>query len=367
MLEFLRENLLCSSGDSPKRNLSSKSRRRPGEIISSQGTAGQPPLQPAACSLQLDNHRAKSRSTCSRQPRTPSPLQRRWGGSRSPASSFRETLGNSLAYTGAAASQQDDLPGRGLYVSMQRGLGPRGASRPMVPRARTAPSSARTPADPSVPSRLGLAASCEVRCSAVEDGQRACVFPPGGACESETGEPFTRFLHRAADTALARSIMCANSQALAPRAPVAPACWGSGGGSFLMNSDACSFLVGRDSGSFGSVWIADELNAAITEEGLKATRIAATPSPMQCTAVQSKQLPNWLLGSSTPSVSYRAEPHISTPMQQQAAPQQLNGNSTPTMPATRILPLHPALTGRSCEAKLGHRRLCGPSFVAVSG
>merc|ERR1719221_1921788 len=49
---------------------------------------------------------------------------------RSCSGDIREALGESFPCTGAAAVQEDALPGRGLCVSMQRGLGSRAAIDP---------------------------------------------------------------------------------------------------------------------------------------------------------------------------------------------------------------------------------------------
>jgi len=74
--------------------------------------------------------RSKSRLGSPLRCRVPSPLRSPNSSFRTSTSSFHSALGNSVAYSGAAFAQQDDtLPGRGLYVPMQRGLGPRGPSQ----------------------------------------------------------------------------------------------------------------------------------------------------------------------------------------------------------------------------------------------
>lgn len=274
MLEFLRENLLCSADDSPKRDIHQNSqrggpalccngtggrmrRRRPGEIISSQGS----PVTAAGAvpsSLPWDSQQRGGG-------RGGSPLRRgREGGS--PVNSFRHVpsfqsaLGGSFACSGAAMDDRG-MPGQGLYVSMQRGLGPRGnppasaggrgnqggraASSNSPPRMRSRASSlVRTslapalsyeanqedPIDSAVEQHARqLPVNCgralllrriapneyEVDGFRVTIGWRGnelCAFPPRGGGDPDEpvkrgGEPLQSYLMRVADRALARSMM----------------------------------------------------------------------------------------------------------------------------------------------------------------
>lgn len=135
-----REKCCCSLGGRP-------SPRRPGEVISSQGRPCRqsPPsarcerLPPAAA--RAWGATSTERTGCSAghcrdracSVRRDSPVQNRsprraWASSSSPPSSFKisdsDAFGQTLAYSGPAC-QDEQLPGRGLYVPMQRGLGPR--------------------------------------------------------------------------------------------------------------------------------------------------------------------------------------------------------------------------------------------------
>jgi len=231
MFEFIRESLLCSSDDSPKRDLNLK--RRPGEIISSQGT----PLVPrAVASAPAMARRCHEGAFRQRRARTPSPLTGRLS-SRSPgcsfrtAPSFREPLGGSLAYTGAAAAQQEELlPGRGLYVPMQRGIESRGASRSAAQRVRSL--------DAGSQRSLGLPAPPVAA---------AFTLPATGTAEEElVGER--------------------PSRPLQARPGVPPSCaWGPSG----------SFLVSEGGGLGGSFY-------SVTGRGdarLEAMRVAGAPPP----------------------------------------------------------------------------------------
>lgn len=373
MFENLREILLCSSGDSPRRHPNSaKLRRRPGEVISSQGIARavtpqhRLPATADAPSWHHHCHGVKNQQVRPQQLRTPSPVQRHWGGCRSPASSVREAFGNSLTYSGAAAIPEDELPGRGLYVSMQRGLGARGTSRPGgMCSSRSAFSS--TAGAPSASSRssqcyTNVAASYEARPDDAIDqlvetharllpvdtakvlilrrhghgeyevdgcrvhiawrGSEACVFPLGDTSQREAGEPLVSFLWRAADAAHARQMARSScSDLVRARAPLVTACGAPNSGSFLLNSDGSSFLISRDSGSFCSTWMQDDWN-----EGPHTVRVAAgARSPIRA------------VGSSTPSASYRTDSQPCVPIHP-VVPHGLMGISTPTLPATRLPP-----------------------------
>ncbi|CAJ1350731.1 unnamed protein product [Effrenium voratum] len=126
MLEFLRESLLCNTEEPPQKGgrravccTGTPSQRRPAEVISSQGAPVMAKNEiPAA--LPWDQPRPKRDTT---------PLR-----NRSPMQSFRSTaslsqspLGTAIACSTAALG--DEGPGRGLYVAMQRGLGPREPAR----------------------------------------------------------------------------------------------------------------------------------------------------------------------------------------------------------------------------------------------
>mmetsp|Transcript_102780 Transcript_102780/g.299784 ORF Transcript_102780/g.299784 Transcript_102780/m.299784 type:complete len:324 (-) Transcript_102780:169-1140(-) len=323
MFEFLRENLLCSSDDSPKRELNS--RRRPGEVISSQGNPVHPLQQretASAPALPYERQRARrnnSRSNYGRARRTPSPLPHRWSSSRSPCSSFRtapsfrEALGGSLAYTGAAAAQQEELlPGRGLYVPFQRGLEPRGVSRP-PPALR-----ARSPAAP----------------------------------EEEEGRPRNgSFIHRAADTSLALGVGSSfEHREVTRQGSAAAGAWGGGGGSFLLGSEPCGLLPGRD-GSFYAV-------PGRGDPRLEAMRAAGTPPPpaAQTTPLPPAPAPGQMLCSAPPSV------YVAT---QQGLAQQRTGMCTPTMPASRVAPM--VQRQATAQAVLGCATCFAPAFVAVHG
>jgi len=372
MFENLREILLCSSGDSPRRHPnSSKLRRRPGEIISSQGIAR--PVTPhhvlsaAAADAPWNHHCRSVKSVRPQQLRTPSPVQRHWGtpgGCRSPAASVREAFGHSLTYSGAAAIPEDELPGRGLYVSMQRGLGARGTSRPGGLCNRSPFSSSGAPSASSRSSQryTSVAASYEAlpddsidqlvekharllpadpakvlvlrrqghgeyevdgcRVHIAWRGSEACVFPLGDASQREAGEPLISFLWRAADAAHARQMARSCSDLALSRAPLLAPCGTPSSGSFLLNSDGSSFLISRDSGSFCGVWMPDDWN-----EGPHTMRVAAgARSPLRA------------VGSSTPSTSYRTDSQPGVPLHHQVMPHALMGISTPTLPAARISP-----------------------------
>lgn len=374
MFENLREILLCSSGDSPRRHPnSSKLRRRPGEIISSQGTAR--PVTPQhilpattdAPSWHHHYHGVKRQQVRSQQLRTPSPVQRHWGGCRSPTASVREAFGNSLTYSGAAAMPENELPGRGLYVSMQRGLGARGTSRPGGLCGRSAFSPTGAPSAPSKSSQCyaSVAANYEAHPDDSIDqlvetharllpldaakvlvlrrhrhgeyevdgcrvyiawrGSEACVFVPGDSSQREAGEPLISFLWRAADAAHARQMARSCSDLARTHAPLVAACGTPNSGSFLLNSDGSSFLISRDSGSFCGAWMPDDWNDWNECHGQHAMRVApGTRSPLRA------------VGSSTPSASYRTDSQL--PMHHQVMPHAMMGISTPALPAGRISP-----------------------------
>mmetsp|Transcript_96629 Transcript_96629/g.288518 ORF Transcript_96629/g.288518 Transcript_96629/m.288518 type:complete len:337 (+) Transcript_96629:63-1073(+) len=334
MFEFLRESLLCSSDDSPKRGLNP--RRRPGEVISSQGAPGHPErqLQPLGLPGALIGpyERQLARRTSSRsggngaRRGTPSPLPSRWTSSGSPRSSFRtapsfrEAFGGSLPYTGAAAAQEETLPGRGLYVPMQRGIGQRGASRPPVRRTRSPTRGEEGEAGP------GTRSGSLVRCST--DPSPAVV---NGACPTPAGGSFEQ--HEA--------IRQVSAASFAP--------W-VGGGSLLLNgSETCSLLPGRD-GSFYAVQNrGDPRLEAMQAAGAPPPAVAQTPLPAP---------PPGQVLCAVPST-----PMYVTAAQGLPAPQQRNGICTPTLPAARPAP--PLVQRQSATGQiLGHAGFA-PSFVAV--
>uniref|UniRef100_A0A7S1L3F7 Uncharacterized protein n=1 Tax=Alexandrium catenella TaxID=2925 RepID=A0A7S1L3F7_ALECA len=306
MFEFLRESLLCSSDDSPK--CEPNPRRRPGEIISSQGSCVQPPppREPLSVPKPLWERqrprRCNSRTNCNRLRRTPSPLPGRWSASGSPCSSFctapsfREALGGSLAYTGAAAAQQEEpLPGRGLYVAMQRGLEPRGTSR-----------SSRN---------MGLRA----RSPQPVDDEEAC----GG---SRSGSFLQR--HPDASVAVGSTCMAATGGSFEQREAIRPTPsmaglppFPSGNGSFLLGAEPCGLLPGRD-GSF----------YAVPNRGdprLEAMRAAGAPQPpMQQPLPQPP--PGQMLCAAPPPPVFVASQGVATP--------QRAGMCTPGVPASRMPP-----------------------------
>lgn len=366
MFENLREILLCSSGDSPRRHPnSSKLRRRPGEIISSQGCARPVTPQhvlPVSADTQSWHHRyhgVKSPHVRTQQLRTPSPVQRHWGGCRSPTASVREAFGHSLTYSGAAAMPEDELPGRGLYVSMQRGLGARGASRPGDLYGRRTISGAPSTSSRSSQRYSSVATSYEAlpndsidqlvekhakllpadtakvlvlrrhghgeyevdgcRVQISWRGSEACVFPLGlgDTSQREAGEPLVSFLWRAADAAHARQMARTCSDLARSRAPLIAACGAPNSGSFLLNSDGSSFVIGRDSGSFCATWMQDDWN-----EGPHSMRGAR--SPLRA------------VGSSTPSTSYRTDSQPGVPIHHPVMPSGIMGISTPALPAATL-------------------------------
>lgn len=154
MIDFIMDNLFCSTDESPRGGPHADARaaacrrggpRRPGEVISSQGfnksgsgcsSHGDPPPPISLWERQESRHRESRNRTTSAEP-----------------------LGGSFACTGAAFALQDDpLPGRGLYVSMQRGLGKRGRSTTALP-PRGGPSS-REPPRATSPTRGGSSLTC---------------------------------------------------------------------------------------------------------------------------------------------------------------------------------------------------------------
>lgn len=176
MLEFLRESLLCSSDDSPKREASGRSgrsgsrlglccaggpartgRRRPAEVICSQGApTTAPPAAAADTPLAWDFGKGRPSVGTSGSHSSSSSMHCRLRSS----PSFQGALGNSFACSAAAfARQEDALPGRGLYVPMQRGLGTRclAGGRPNSRRDTLCPS--RVPSSRSPPASKARAAS----------------------------------------------------------------------------------------------------------------------------------------------------------------------------------------------------------------
>jgi len=295
--------------------------------------------------LRWEHQRPKSRSTCARVRRTPSPLPCKWSHSRSPVSfrtapSFREALGSSLPYTGAAAAQQDDLlPGRGLYVPMQRGLEARGTSRPPVRSEGAAHSARGTPTTPS-----------------------AFVLPAGGGQGDEEAitEPWGRDAAPSGRSGIYGGLPAGSSfeqhEALHAwqQVPAAPSSWGSGG-SFLLGTEA-GFVTGRDSGSFYGV-------RARGDPRFEALRAAGAPPPLS------------LQASAAASPPPPAQPPSGTGTLLPAAPAVRGGASTPSFyvradghlaaPAARVPP--PLLQRHTTQAVVGPAMCYGPAFIAVNG
>lgn len=97
------------------------------------------------CGLDRDHDRARRggrhrRESGELRTRCSSPFRSPTSSFRTNTSSFHSALGGSLACSGAAFGHQDEaVPGRGLYVPMQRGLGPQGpapANRDALNRSR---------------------------------------------------------------------------------------------------------------------------------------------------------------------------------------------------------------------------------------
>mmetsp|Transcript_90829 Transcript_90829/g.259842 ORF Transcript_90829/g.259842 Transcript_90829/m.259842 type:complete len:445 (+) Transcript_90829:75-1409(+) len=144
MLEFLRESLMCSSEDSPKREAYGRSSsrlglccggtggqqpRRRGEVISSAGEAlADPPNAPAALPWDHQARAGRSSSPLRTRGRGSSPMRSSNSSFRTSTSSFHSTIGmGAVPYSGAAMG--DSMGCGGLYVPMQRGLGPRGSAQ----------------------------------------------------------------------------------------------------------------------------------------------------------------------------------------------------------------------------------------------
>jgi len=156
---------MCSADGSPKREVCAgrsvhrmglccaggrSGRRRPAEVITSQGApcmakehgsaptplpwgnsrAGTRSPSPLHYGLDRDLDRARRggrhrKDSGELRTRCSSPFRSPTSSFRTNTSSFHSSLGSSLACTGAAFGHQEDgIPVRGLYVSMQRGLGP---------------------------------------------------------------------------------------------------------------------------------------------------------------------------------------------------------------------------------------------------
>jgi len=139
MFEFFRENVLCGASDgcAPERDRRPFPQdRRPGEVISSQG--GPSDALPFFESHIRGSTPIRSRPQQRQLPpgsplmgRSPRPTRRTL--TKSFSQDLREALGESFPASGAAV-QEDALPGRGLCVNMQRGLGLR---TPMGPDGRS--------------------------------------------------------------------------------------------------------------------------------------------------------------------------------------------------------------------------------------
>lgn len=342
-------------------------------------------------------------------------------------------MGGSLAFSGAAKTQHQDegLPSRGLYVSMQRGLGgnggaPRRGGSGAEGRGGTGtPPSSGTPTVPfDCPSQpvaaLSYEAMHEDRIDQVVeaharhlpansgralhlrrlahgeyeiDGCRVriqwrnselFVFPRGHQDDESGGEALRSFLHRAADAALARSIMCGGrapgpsffegQPGLHRAPPAAGAQWGPNG-SFLIGPDGgCSFLL-DNRGEAGSFYGLPDPK----DPRLEAMRIAGTPSPMQgappLAAAQPGMGPNPLLrGGSTGSFYLRADgmrQQTGGGMRQQSAgsAHQRCSSRTPAMPPAGGYPAQQGgLPSRQpTQGKINPTMVYGPHFIAVNG
>jgi len=231
---------------------------------------------------------------------------------RSPVQTFRSTpslspLGNALACSGAALAQQDDAqPGRGLYVAMQRGLGPREPPKqardrrhdPSPTRPATPLQQRRNVARPSVSASFPAAsyeavpedtldmymqklARClpqngarsllirrlsrgeyEVdgcRVSIALRGGEAYVYATNSNNDADRAEALQSYLLRAADNALARSMNCGgpsgasfNQHEVMPRVPLGvrsqtvhmPSSGNPYAGVLVRAPDGGSFLLG---------------------------------------------------------------------------------------------------------------------------
>jgi len=299
MFEFIRDSLLCSADEQEKVPMTTgrrtvccttgatQSRRRPAEVISSQGAPVHAKNE-VPSPLPWDSSSRKRETT---------PLR-----NRSPVQSFRSTgsfaLGNSMACTGAALAQEDNMPGRGLYISMQGGLGPRDRQNkdrrerrsdaspqtPLQQRRTSSRTNVRVmpvcqaanyeafPEDSldvmvqDVARRLpqnGARALLLRRLSRGEyevDGARVSINIRGSEAyvyptnDDGNGKPETlsSYLLRAADSALARSMSTASFNAshdmrmlsLPPPPPMPGSNWNGNAGVLVRGPDGGSFLLG---------------------------------------------------------------------------------------------------------------------------
>jgi len=157
------------------------------------------------------------------------------------APSFTDALGNSLTYSGAAAQQDENLPGRGLYVPMQRGLGMRGKgaedkanARKEQERRRRGAQSEQERREPSPTNTRGLQ----------KQGGASFIIGTGG------GGSFV-----------------VNSEGR--------------GGSFIMNHEGGSFIVNLDGGSFYSMGSKDARLEAMNMAGKQSQAQKAGAQPLQ--------------------------------------------------------------------------------------
>lgn len=296
MLEFLRGSLLCNTEEPPVQ----KPLRR---VICCTGTPSHKPRRPAeVISSQGDRVHAKNEiphalpwDQPARPKRDTTPLR-----NRSPMQTYRSTtslspLGTAIACSGAAL-QEDSQPGRGLYVAMQRGLGPR-ESRESVRDNRRGDGSPARPTTPvqqrrNVRNSTAVAPPCPAahyegiaedsldmymqrvarglpqngarslfirRLSRGEyevDGCRvsitmrhgeALVYPTNGNDDLAAGDDLKSYLLRAADRALAARSSSFNHHEVMSRIPfgrVPPSSSGQYAGVLVRAPDGGSFLLG---------------------------------------------------------------------------------------------------------------------------
>lgn len=161
MFSFLGEGIFCSAEDSPKCEVLSLSRtccggsfhravkRRPGEVISSQGPRPTREAVPGAGGYPLAsglqwNERPKP--AAQRSPKGTFP--------QTPSASFNSPFGEVIACSGAAFAQKEEqLPGRGLYVPMQKGLGAKERQQERRVRGPPSPTILSRPAGPQLASK----------------------------------------------------------------------------------------------------------------------------------------------------------------------------------------------------------------------
>ncbi|CAE8724360.1 unnamed protein product [Polarella glacialis] len=323
MFQYLKDNLLCSSDGSDGANTGGRpttcctgsggsTRRRPGEVISSQGTPVMA-MNEIPSAMPWDNPRKRS-STPVRTRNSGSPVQSFRSVPSFNLGSLRNSMSMRDSISAAGSSKQDD-PGCGLYVNMQRGHGPRDRERGpkgMGSRSGTPPptpmqqrrSSSRTMRATQAPGPVLQAAVYEALSEdpidrIVQDLSRR--LPQNGArallmrrfsrgdyevdgCrvalafngkevyayridddERADGELLSSYLLRAADAALARSLAAGPMAAsfashtesmrmsMGSSAPLPPPGQNGYGGVLVRGSDGGSFLLGGSlGGSFYS-------------------------------------------------------------------------------------------------------------------